>query len=597
MNIVRIRMTVAVALVLVLTATGLWATGADEEAPAAAADKRYVTDPSTGKVVVAPQYGGTFNHAVRNEPPSIADTWFQPGAAVVVAAVAERLGVPDWAVDRDEYAHTSEITLATPLRGELAESWEISPDGLTYTFHIRKGVRWHNKPPMNGRELTADDIVYNFHRVMGMGSGFTEPSPTGFTRNLPFESIAATDNSTVVMKLEKPSLDALNFITTDFTGSILPPEVIKQYGDVKEWRNLVGTGPYMLTDWVEGSSITYEKNPDYWGFDEKYPENRLPYIDQIRTLIMPEESTFVAALRTRRLDFTGVLSGSSITSLDNAESLRRTNPEIVQWPHLNRSDNSHVFDVAQPPFDDLRVRRAMQMALDLDTINNTYFKGLAVSTPYGLLRVPGHHTPFAEWPEEVKMGYMYDPEGAERLLDEAGYPRGSDGVRFETTVNHNQGFDLNYQQIAAEYWREIGVDVRIDVLDGATLTAGRKNSTFEGMTMLIAALTWSPTAALKFWYSEGGWTEDNINDPDYDAMYDAAAAAATPEELQKLAIELDMYEIERHWHLWGPMVPQFIAHQPWVMGYNGEVDLGRISQRVIYARLWIDSELKEEMGR
>ena len=98
--IVSITRTFAVALVLVLTASGVWATGA-EEAPAAAADKRYVTDPSTGKVVVAPQYGGTFNHAVRNEPPSIADTWFQPGAAVVVAAVAERLGVPDWAVDRD----------------------------------------------------------------------------------------------------------------------------------------------------------------------------------------------------------------------------------------------------------------------------------------------------------------------------------------------------------------------------------------------------------------------------------------------------------------------------------------------------------------
>ena len=587
--------TFAVALVLVLTATGVWAAGV-EEAPAAAADKKYVTDPSTGKVVVAPQYGGTFNHAVRNEPAQLADTWFSPGGAVVAAAVAERLGVPDWAVDRDEYGHTSEITLATPLRGELAESWEISPDGLTYTFHIRKGVRWHNKPPMNGRELTADDIVYNFHRQMGMGSGFTEPSPWGFTKNLPFESIVATDNSTVVMKLEQPSLDALNFITTDGTGSILPPEVIEQHGDVKEWRNLVGTGPYMLTDWVEGSSITYDKNPDYWGFDEKYPENRLPYIDQIRTLIMPEESTFVAALRTRRLDFTGVLSGSSITSLDNAESLRRTNPEIVQWPHLNRSDNSHVFNVAQPPFDDLRVRKAMQMALDLDTINNTYFKGLAVSTPYGLLRVPGYHTPFAEWPEEVKKGYMYDPEGAEKLLDEAGYPRGSDGVRFETTVNHNQGFDLNYQQIAAEYWREIGVDVEIEVLDGATLAAGRQNS-FEGMTMLIAALTWSPIAALKFWYSEGGWTADNINDADYDAMYDAAAAAATPEELQKLSLELDMYEIERHWHLWGPMVPQFIAHQPWVIGYNGEVDLGRISQRLLYARLWIDSELKEEMGQ
>ena len=594
-NIASITRTFAVALVLVLTATGLWATGA-EEAPAAAADKKYVTDPSTGKVVIAPQYGGTFAHAVRNEPSRSADTWFQAGSGVLIAAVAERLGIPDWATERDKYAHTSEITLATPLRGQLAESWDISPDGLTYTFHVRKGVHWHNKPPMNGRELTADDIVYNFHRLMGMGSGFTEPISHGFVKNLPFESIAATDKWTVVMKLKEPILDALNFITTDVTAFILPPEVIKQYGDVTDWRNLVGTGPYMLTDWVEGSSITYEKNPDYWGYDEKYPENRLPYTDKIRTLVMPEEATILAALRTRRLDYTGVVSESSIKSLDKADSLRRTNPEIVQWPWLNRSDNSHAFEVTKPPFDDLRVRKAMQMALDLDTINNTYFKGLAVSTPYGLLRVPGYHIPFAEWPEEVKKGYMYDPEGAEKLLDEAGYPRGADGIRFKTTVNHYISFDLNYQQIAAEYWRAIGVDVEIDVADGPTLAARRKDHTFEGMITLIAGLTWSPTAALRFWYSEGGWTESNINDADYDAMYDAALAAATPEELQKLAIELDMYEIERHWHLWGPMVPNFIAHQPWVMGYNGEIDLGRISYPMIYARLWIDSAMKEAMG-
>ena len=220
--IVGITRIFAVAVVLVLTATGLWAAGADE-APAAAADKKYVTDPSTGKVVVAPEYGGTFNHAVRNEPPRSADTWLHASSAVIVASVAERLGIPDWAVERDKYGHTSEITLATPLRGQLAESWEISPDGLTYTFHIRKGVHWHNKPPMNGRELTADDVVYNFHRLTALGSGFTEPVSFGFTKNLPFESIAAADNWTVVIKLKQPSLDALNFITTDPPGFILPP--------------------------------------------------------------------------------------------------------------------------------------------------------------------------------------------------------------------------------------------------------------------------------------------------------------------------------------------------------------------------------------
>ena len=86
----------------------------------------------------------------------------------------------------------------------------------------------------------------------------------------------------------------------------------------------------MLTDWTEGSSITFDKNPNYWGFDEKYPENRLPYIDQLRALIMPEVATYMAALRTGKVDYIGVTGGSYMTStLDQVESLQRTNPEIV----------------------------------------------------------------------------------------------------------------------------------------------------------------------------------------------------------------------------------------------------------------------------
>ena len=83
----------------------------------------------------------------------------------------------------------------------------------------------------------------------------------------------------------------------------MPPEVIEQHGDVRDWRNLVGTGPFMLTDIVEGASLTYTKNPDYWGYDEKYPENRLPYVDELTRLEIPEEATALAALRSGRIDF------------------------------------------------------------------------------------------------------------------------------------------------------------------------------------------------------------------------------------------------------------------------------------------------------
>ena len=115
---------------------------------------------------------------------------------------------------------------------------------------------------MNGRELTADDIVYNYHRLTGTGSGFTEPPARfGTISSVPFESISATDKWTFVFKLKEANIGALRDILDENYVYILPPEVIKQYGDVNDWRNVVGTGPYMLTEWVEGSSISWEKNP------------------------------------------------------------------------------------------------------------------------------------------------------------------------------------------------------------------------------------------------------------------------------------------------------------------------------------------------
>ncbi len=188
--------------------------------------------------------------------------------------------IPDWAADRREEHNPRSL-----MRGQLAESWE-QPDPLTFIFNIRKGVNWHDKAPMNGRELTASDIEFNFHRYLGIGSGFSEASP--FEGQLPkIESVTATDASTVVFKLAEPDLFALDKLVNNRLAWIYPPEVIQQYGDVQDWRNLVGTGPMELTDYVEGSSITWTKNPNYWGFDEKFPENRLPYVDEIVALIMP----------------------------------------------------------------------------------------------------------------------------------------------------------------------------------------------------------------------------------------------------------------------------------------------------------------------
>ena len=282
---------------------------------AVAAEKKMVKDPTTGKMVSAPEYGGRITF-VRKEEPAGPDTVISGvWAQAYVSGVLENLVMSDWATSRDKFDFQF-LNVPAHTVGSLAESWS-QPDPLTYIVKVRQGFRWHDKAPMNGRELTADDIEYNYHRILGLGSGFTERSEhaTSF-QGVQVESITATDKYTVEFKLKELNLGALVAILDGNMAWIYPPEVIKEHGDVTDWRNLVGTGPMMLTDWSEGSSVTFEKNPDYWGYDEKYPENRLPYIDQLRALFMPEVATQLAALRTGTLDYMGAIGAAQMRTLD-----------------------------------------------------------------------------------------------------------------------------------------------------------------------------------------------------------------------------------------------------------------------------------------
>ena len=308
MNIVTITRTLVVALVLVVTATGLWAAGA-EEAPAAATatEKETVFDPATGMTWTAPQYGGTLTSAVTVFPPSTDNWWNLGWAPHLIGGVVERLAFADWGLSRDIW-NGRIYSVVTPemTTGALAESWSM-PDDTTFIWNIRQGVHWHDKAPMNGREFDAHDVEWNFHRYFGLGD-FSEDGPNAavgaVVGGVGIESVTATDQWTVEIKLTKPHLDVLGkFLNGYFFAHA--PEQIEEYGDAKDWRNLVGTGPFILTDFVEGSSATWEKNPNYWGYDEKFPDNRLPYVDELRSLLMPDMSARLAALRTGKVDMMG----------------------------------------------------------------------------------------------------------------------------------------------------------------------------------------------------------------------------------------------------------------------------------------------------
>ena len=568
----------------------------------------YVTDPSTGKAVTAPQYGGTLTTARRQIGPHC-DSFHKPGwSNHFSSAVVEKPYLMDWAVDRDVWHLASTYRPPELMKPLLAVAEQ--PDPLTVILNVREGIHWHDKAPMNGRELVAEDFVYNYHRVTGTGSGFTEAA--GFAAYAGYdliESIEATDKYTVEFKLKEDTTGKtfpagfdgiMGVIGGSYYSDIFPPEVIQEHGDVKDCSNLVGTGPFELTEYVLESSITYDKNPSYHSNDPKYPENSVPYIDQMTVLFIPEPATYIAALRTAKIDYVGVPHDSQLKSIDQIVSLAQTNPEIELTKVWYRSDNSFAYNVEKEPFGDLRVRQAIQMALDHETINSTYFKGYGNPTPQGRVAddIKGYSVPFAEWPAEIKKYYTYDPEGAEALLDEAGFPRGSDGIRFKTHLNNTERHDLSYHELVAGYLRQIGIQAEIVNTDWAAAQAKREANDYEGFWAWSSAGRSGPLGLQAQYYSKQGpeinWMQ--VNDPVFDKLYEAAEAGPDAEELKRLSREMGLRAAEMHWMIWGTESPQFNANWPWIKGYNGEIQLGITDFNYPFPYLWIDQDMKKAMG-
>ena len=584
-------------LAFALVATVTFASAEGEEA--AAAEKEMVLDPSTGEMVTAPEYGGTIRPIVNAKPEGI-DPYFRYTAGLWIGLVNEKLGRGDWAIDRSVFGYTTQFLPDEVLTGQLAESWE-NPDPLTYVFKIRDGVFWHDKAPVNGRPLTAHDVEYSFDRILGLDGHEPTPDVSGGANllNLSWEAVTATDDFTVEFKLKEPSLLILGSILISAPAIIVAREVVDQFGDIQDWRNVTGTGPYQLTDVVAGSSWTYTKIDDYWGFDPKYPDNRLPYADTIEYAIVNDPAAITSLMRSGQADFIGWGLASHLGSVDAAVSLQETNPNLVLHPFATRAETAINFDNQKPPWNDIRVRQALSMAIDQESIAENYMQGWGDASPVGGVGkgVLGYFTPYEEWPEDVKQYYRYDPEAAEKLLDEAGYPRGADGVRFKAVYEHWEAFDLGYYQIAMDYLRQIGIDVETQVVTRAEMINKALNHTFLGLRNDVWAAEYpSAPGAIAGYWTNNGWRPTNVSDPEFDEYYENALAATTIEEQREWVRKADMRVIEQLWTIRGPIAPSFGVTQPWIKGYNGEGVLGSIGGSTVLQYLWVDQDLKREMG-
>ena len=578
----------AVLVAAALAAGGGWAAGEGSEGEAAAGQAT-VTDPATGRVVAAPRYGGTLTAAAATDIPNTDQSIGGAAAGAANSGVVEKLGIGNWAIDRGINPLTAPYLDASHYTGALARHWEVV-NAITYRFTVRDGVNWHDKEPMNGRPLTASDVVFNFQRLSGAGP-FDEPPPNaGRFRQLAFKSLEARGNQ-VHIELAEPHADALPIFLDDEYGFILPPEVIAAQGDVADWRTLVGTGPFMLGEWIAGESLGYRRNPAYWGSDEKYPNNPLPYVDELRIVLMPEPSTRIAALRAGRVDYVGANVATALDGFDEAVNLLAGHPELQAHRYHVRSDQAFAMFVQDAPFDDIRVRRAMQMALDNDTIAAAIYQGQAQTTPQGVIgrSQPAYVVPYEQWPAELQNAYRYDPEAAEALLDEAGYPRGADGVRFTVPLQWPAWDEIgDYQHLALEYWRAVGVQVEVNTVPGrrwiALLGAGR----LHGLSPAVLGTSSDPLGALQWQEPGHRWNRGQVDDPVFNEWLARARAAVTLDERKEAVRRADYRLIGQHWYTWGPSAPSFNVVQPWVRGFNGDTFLGNGQINAVFARLWVD---------
>src|SRR5213594_1164182 len=393
-----------------------------------------------------PKRGGTLTRASAWDPPVLDPRLTQSiGLFQFVGHTSSRLV---------RYAFPEEATGVTDptLKGDLAESWQASPDPRTWTFKLRRGVKWQNVPPLNGRELVAADIKYCFE-------AYAKEGVQAFTFQ-EIEGMETPDTHTLRVYLRTPNaLFPQN--VAEPVAVIFPREVLEEDGDLK--KRMIGTGPFILKEHDRKVKVVLVRNPDY--FDKGYP-----YLNEYRILSTPDAATRRAAFRTGQSDILG------LQSLADVKAVLKTNPTaIVQEVTTVLSPFGLTLAQDKPPFNDVRVRRAISMAIDRQKHVDTLYEGHAIlgwGIPYFYFQ--------DDLPTAADLGpyWQYRPAEAKKLLAEAGYPNG-----FKTTLFYYEYFPQMTSQIQLvqqDLKRNLNVEVAITKNDYTTYFGRYAEGKWEG---------------------------------------------------------------------------------------------------------------------
>jgi len=552
-----------------------------------------------------PQYGGTLSfhgYMTRN-----ADTWDGNRSYAVALSLCDPFLERPIRGDVEKYGprgtgeyHFMEHEYAGPEKvcvGDLLESWEVTSNPLGFIWHVRPGVYWTGKSVTPGvmarREFVADDIVYGLECHQ-------DPDITPWSSRVDFlKSVTATDKYTVKIELNYWESCWVYRLCYGWGFGYYPREVREAPGGAAEWKNQVGTGPFILTDYIEGSSITYKKNPDYWRtsvIDGK--EYKLPFIDNLVCYIIPDESTRVAAVRAGKLDIADRIGPVF------RETLAKTCPDIngpSTWLHTVgywiafKHEDGVILPVE--PFTDIRVRQAMSMALDRETMmEEAYIEGAVSNWPL-FEEGAGYNLPIADLPADIRQYYEYNPEGAKELLAEVFGSPDADGYFFKTNIiSGNVGYLLDIYDMVAHYWDEIGIELEIDLRETTVWQDLGKMREYDQMLVGSCCVANPAENMYCMFDPESVHNYQNWTDPHIIELITTACRTIDEDEANAMFREAGLYALEKMPGLTMPGPAWDIYWWPWVKNYYGEHAAGQYVWYPMQSTLWIDQDLKKEMG-
>ncbi|MGH7347144.1 MAG: ABC transporter substrate-binding protein, partial [Candidatus Rokuibacteriota bacterium] len=331
-----------------------------------------------------------------------------------------------------------------PIEGDLAESW-TQPNDRTYVFKLRKGVRWHPKPPVNGRELTAEDVKYTYERFLTI-KGNPNRSTLGHV-----EKIDAIDKHTVRFSLSEPFGWFLDYLANTVMW-IVPREAVEQHGDLKRAEACIGTGPWMLERYEPNVRLTFVRNPNYF-----LPG--LPYADGVEVTVDEDPSSRLAAWIAGKYDFAPEY-GQCVRRLD-LDVAKGRKPSLKTQDFIVLFSGVTMMKLDREPFKDVRVRRALAQTANWKEIleSNAWSQGHGVPNTAVPAALKEWAIPIDQLTPEGRRLYERNVPEAKRLLAQAGFPTG-----FKVPVEATLGWSPDYVdnlQVVMRCWKDAGIETEL----------------------------------------------------------------------------------------------------------------------------------------